>query len=268
MEFLVEFKVAVPDGTAASEVKDREEAEAAAATRLAEEGRLVRVWRPRDGTTILGLYRADDDRELDSVLASLPLRPWMDITVRALAPHPNDPAAASTTTAPTTASTRPPDPATRHGLPDPHLSFVYRLEAALGAPLDVGESAQGRRRIVALTGGTFHGPMMSGELLAGASADWQVIQQDGTTLGDIRYTLRTDGGDLLSVQSHSIRHGTAEVLARLARGEDVDPSDYTFRASTRIATAAPELDWLNKGIFVSVAGRQASGVVYETYLVS
>ena len=56
---------------------------------------------------------------------------------------------------------------------------------------------------------------------------------DGTALGDIRYTLQTDGGDLLYVQSRGVRHGSAEVLARLARGEDVDPGEYTFRTSTR-----------------------------------
>ena len=51
------------------------------------------------------------------------------------------------------------------------------------------------------------------------------------------------------------------------RGEDVDPSEYTFRAVTQLETAAPKLDWLNKGVFISVGGRQAAGVVYETYLV-
>jgi hypothetical protein len=70
------------------------------------------------------------------------------------------------------------------------------------------------------------------------------------------------------VQSQSIRHGTPEVLARLARGEDVDAGEYTFRAATRIETAIPELDWLNKGIFISVGGRLPGGVVYETYLVA
>jgi hypothetical protein len=58
-------------------------------------------------------------------------------------------------------------------------------------------------------------------------------------------TLQTDDGDLLYVQSRSVRHGGADVLARLARGEDVDASEYTFRASTQIETAAPALDWLN-----------------------
>ena len=152
-------------------------------------------------------------------------------------------------------------------LPDPSLSRVYRLEATLAQPLDLGQTAQGHRRIVPLTGGTFTGPELKGTLLPGASADWQIVLPDGTALGDIRYTLQTDGGALLYVQSHGVRHGSADVLERLARGEDVDASEYTFRTSTQIETAEPELDWLNKGVFISVAGRQTAGVTYDTYLV-
>ena len=152
-------------------------------------------------------------------------------------------------------------------LPDPHLTRIYRLEATLGQALDLGDGARGHRRIVPLTGGAFTGPELSGKLLPGASADWQILLPDGTALGDIRYTLQTDGGDLLYVQSRGVRHGSAEVLARLGRGEDVDASEYTFRTSTQIETAAPRLDWLNKGVFISVGGRRATGVIYETYLV-
>jgi hypothetical protein len=153
-------------------------------------------------------------------------------------------------------------------LPDPCLSKIYRLEVALGPPIDLGDVVQGRRRIVPQTGGRFTGPEMNGKLLPGASADWQIVMPDGTSFADIRYTLQTDGGDLLYVQSRGVRHGSTEVLARLARGEDVDASEYTFRTSTQIETAAPQLDWLNKGVFISVGGRQATGVIYETYLVA
>lgn len=73
--------------------------------------------------------------------------------------------------------------------------------------------------------------------------------------------------DVLYVRARGVRHGSAQVLARLARGEEVDASEYTFRTATQIETAATELDWLNKGVFVSVGGRQLGGVVYETYLV-
>ena len=151
-------------------------------------------------------------------------------------------------------------------LPDPRLTQVYRLEASLSQPLDLGDTAQGHRRIVPLTGGTFTGRKLNGKLLPGASADWQIVLPDGTALA-IPLHLETDGGDLLYVQSRGVRHGSAEVLSRLGRGEDVDAREYTFRTSTQIETAAPHLDWLNKGVFISVAGRQASGVIYETYLV-
>jgi hypothetical protein len=153
-------------------------------------------------------------------------------------------------------------------LPEPRLTRVYRLEAALGEPLDLGDVSQGHRRIVPLTGGSFAGPELNGKLLPGVSADWQIVVRDGTTLGDIRYTLQTDDGALLYVQSRGVRHGSAEVLARLGRGDDVDASEYTFRTSTQVETASRDLDWLNKGVFISVGGRRPGGVIYETYLVA
>ena len=152
-------------------------------------------------------------------------------------------------------------------LPEPRLTKIFRLEASLGGALDVGDVPQGRRRIVPQTGGTFTGPELNGTLLPGASADWQLVLPDGTALGDIRCTLQTDQGDLLYVCSRGVRHGRADVLARLGRGEEVDASDYVFRTSTQIETAAPDLDWLNKGVFIGVGGRQPESVVYEVYLV-
>ena len=191
MEFLVEFDVTVPDGTPEHEVKERVSAEAVAAGGLARDGHLVRLWKPPVApgeTRAVGLYRAASEAQLDALLGALPLNGWMHTTVTPLEPHPSDPAT--------------PRPSIFQ-LPDPRLTPVYRLEATLGATVDLGDTA----------------------------------------------------------------HGSAEVLARLGRGEDVDPSEYTFRTSTQIETAAAELDWLNKGVFLSVGGRQASGVVYETYLV-
>jgi hypothetical protein len=183
----------------------------------------------------------------------LPLGDWLRVTVTPLESHPNDPLGGVSM---------------ENGLPDPRLTQIFRLEATLGEPLELGTTDQGRRRIVPLTGGTFSGPGLNGNLLPGASADWQIVLADGTALGDIHYTLQTDSGALIDVQSRSVRHGPAEVLARLGRGEDVDAGEYTFRAATQLETSAPELDWLNKGIFVSVGGRRPGAVIYETYLVA
>lgn len=97
MEFLVEFEVEVPAGTPDAEVGQHQRAESAAAAKLAEEGHLVRLWRRPlvgDGTTAIGLYRADSRAELDDLLAGLPMADWLRVTVTTLEAHSNDPATA------------------------------------------------------------------------------------------------------------------------------------------------------------------------------
>jgi muconolactone D-isomerase len=98
MEFLVEFELEVPAGTPHEEVERRTRAESAAAARLAEGGHLVRLWRRPlvgDGSTAVGLYRADSAVELDTLLGALPIADWLRVTVTPLQAHPNDPAEAS-----------------------------------------------------------------------------------------------------------------------------------------------------------------------------
>jgi muconolactone delta-isomerase len=97
-EFLVEFEVEVPAGTPDEEVDRRQRAESDAAAKLAEDGHLVRLWRRPlvgDGTTAVGLYRADSEAELDGLLGALPLADWLRVTVTPLEAHPNDPVEAS-----------------------------------------------------------------------------------------------------------------------------------------------------------------------------
>jgi muconolactone D-isomerase len=98
IEFLVEFELEVPAGTPHEEVEQRTRAESAAAAKLAEDGHLVRLWRRPllgDGSTAVGLYRADSAAELDSMLGALPIADWLRVTVTPLEAHPNDPAEGS-----------------------------------------------------------------------------------------------------------------------------------------------------------------------------
>src|SRR2546430_3127896 len=175
MEFLVDFRVNVPTGTPESEVKDREKAEAFATAKLADEGHLVRLWR-RTVTSgdrpIVGLFRADSETALDSMIGALPLYEWLDVSVTPLKSHANDPADATVP--------RRPEPRTSTSLPDPRLTKVYRLEATLGQPLDIGDIPGGHRRIVPLTGGGFSGPKINGQPPAGA----RPRRQDGLPGGN------------------------------------------------------------------------------------
>ena len=124
---------------------------------LVKEGHLVRVWRltaPGGESRVLGLYRAGDRAELDRLLEALPLYEWMRVTVMPLEPHPNDPGAMPATALGDRFSHE-------RSLPDPRLTRIFRLEATLGQPLDLGETIQGQRRIVPWDGGTFAGPELT-----------------------------------------------------------------------------------------------------------
>jgi len=100
MEFLVTMTTHVPAGTLDESVNDVRAREAARSRELAAQGHLARLWRPalKPGEwRTLGLFAADDERQLEKVLASMPLRVWRSDEVAALSPHPNDPGPAPTT---------------------------------------------------------------------------------------------------------------------------------------------------------------------------
>ena len=105
----------------------------------------------------------------------------------------------------------------------PPLKPLLRAEITLDAPLELGETPLGRRRVIPITGGRFLGERLSGTILPGG-ADWQVIRRDGVAHLDARYTLQTDDGALIYVRNEGYRHGPAEVIARVAAGEAVDPA--------------------------------------------
>jgi muconolactone D-isomerase len=95
MDYLVEFTITIPDDAPLTEIEQRLAGETTRVAELATQGYALRVWKPlpEDGRQrALGLYRAASDEELEAILDSLPLRPWMEISVTALAEHPNDPA--------------------------------------------------------------------------------------------------------------------------------------------------------------------------------
>ncbi len=95
MEYLVTMTTRGPEGTPEEDVQEIRRREAARSRELAAQGHLLRLWRPplQPGEwRSLGLFAADDDGQLEEVLASMPLRVWRTDTVTPLTPHPSDPA--------------------------------------------------------------------------------------------------------------------------------------------------------------------------------
>jgi muconolactone delta-isomerase len=91
-EFMTTFIPAVPEGTPSEVVKEAEAREADRARELASEGHLVRLWRLPGEWHALGLWRAQDTAEMEAIVASLPLNPFMTTQITPLTEHPSDPA--------------------------------------------------------------------------------------------------------------------------------------------------------------------------------
>lgn len=149
----------------------------------------------------------------------------------------------------------------------PGLELLGRFRAELGEPLELGQTLWGRRRVIPIAGGAFDGPRLRGAVLAGG-ADWQVVHPDGTAIIDTRYTLQTHDEALISVATQGVRHGPREVLARIAAGDLVDPSEYYFRVAIRYEVAEGEYGWLNRIVAVASAIRLANSVAYDAYAVT
>lgn len=160
---------------------------------------------------------------------------------------------------------------TAHPIPvagvTPTMQFLYTSEIEIEAPLQVGRSPCGERRIINITGGNFAGPRLAGRVLRGG-ADWQIILKDGLTQVDARYTLQTDDGALIYVTNWGLRHGPEEAIARLGAGEYVDPHEYYFRTQPRFETGDPQYAWINKVIAVAAGERLADKVIITVYEVT
>jgi hypothetical protein len=122
---------------------------------------------------------------------------------------------------------------------------IFRIYAELADILPLGHTPYGERRIINILGGRVEGPRLQGRLLSGG-ADWQIIRADGVADLRARYTIETEAGARILVSSDGVRHGPPDVIARLARGEAVEPHLYYFRTAMRFETGDPSVAWLNK----------------------
>lgn len=142
----------------------------------------------------------------------------------------------------------------------PELRFAFEIAVDVHAPLDLGQTQAGHRRIVHIAGGLVSGRRLQGRVLPG-SADWQILRADGTGDLDARYTIQADDGALIYVGNRGIRHGPPEVLERLNRGERVDPTSYYFRSAASFETSAPQYAWLTRAVVIGVGERYPDKVV-------
>jgi hypothetical protein len=141
----------------------------------------------------------------------------------------------------------------------PNLTHVADFLVDVGAPIAVGETGQGLRRVVPIIGGLIRGDRLKGTIL-NAGADYQVIGSDGFTRLEARYVAQLDDGSMLYIENSGVRFGPPSAMERLTRGEAVDPAEIYFRSMPRFETSAPAHHWLMRPLFIASGARRPNRV--------
>jgi muconolactone D-isomerase len=91
MEFLVRLEQQIPPDMDPVRLGEVKAAEKIRGTELVESGIMRRIWRLPGRRAVMVLYDVESTDQLHDVIASLPLFPWMDVTVTPLSAHALDP---------------------------------------------------------------------------------------------------------------------------------------------------------------------------------
>jgi muconolactone D-isomerase len=88
MEFLVEIEVSLPGDMPEAQRADLMAAEHAHGRELRRRGTIQRIWRIPGRLQNVGIWEAGDATEVHEAISGLPLYPWIQARVTALARHP------------------------------------------------------------------------------------------------------------------------------------------------------------------------------------
>jgi hypothetical protein len=143
--------------------------------------------------------------------------------------------------------------------------YLFTITMKLPPTLELGDTPAGNRRVFTVSGGPFAGDRLRGEVLPEASSDLLLVRGDGSYQQDVRLILRTDDSALILMTYRGVRHASPEVVARIARGEQVAPSEYYLRTAPFFETSSSKYAWLNKIVSIGVGEREANGVKYEVF---
>ena len=143
-----------------------------------------------------------------------------------------------------------------------NLQPLMTVRVVAAPPQKIGAGPHGMRSIVPVTGGDFEGPRLRGKVMPGGG-DWLLLRSDAVLELDLRITLETDDRALIHMSFQGLRHGPADAIAALGRGEVVDPATYYFRTVPRFETSAEKYAFLNRIITVSMSETRPDGAVHR-----
>ena len=148
----------------------------------------------------------------------------------------------------------------------PALDHAFSATIDVGKPIELGTIDDGRERFIPILGGTVAGPRLTGRVLA-AGGDWQVVRADGRTELLARYFIEAADGAVIAIENPGMRVASPEVIARLARGEEVPSTLYYSGGSPRVRGAAGPHDWLRRRIFLARGVRRPDSLTIDFFTI-
>jgi len=118
--------------------------------------------------------------------------------------------------------------------------LMWEAKVKIANTINVGESKRGVRRVIPITGGSFSGPKIKGEVLPGGE-DWQLVRPDGDTELNARYLLKTYDGIVIQVINQALMHVPAK---------DEEGGFYVKSVVDLEAPTDSKYDYLNHAIFL------------------
>ena len=149
-------------------------------------------------------------------------------------------------------------------MPELRSEFLFTMRVGVAKLHDIGDTPLGLRHIDLLGEGSFEGPRLKGRVLPGGM-DQKIFRADGAMNPNVRLILLTDDGAMIYMHYSGVRYGTAEVMQRIADGEEVDPSEYYLRNTPYFETASDKYDWLNRVVAVGVGRRMPDHAAYDVF---
>ena len=145
-------------------------------------------------------------------------------------------------------------------LEPPVLVHVCDVAVSIDAPVDIGHSPMGLRRMIPITGGVVSGPLLRGRVVPGG-ADYQLIVADGTTAHlDARYVIEAEDGARIFVHNTAVRYASRDDSLRIMQGLPVAPEAVYFRCQPRMEAISAAHDCLNHCMLVGTGVRRPDGV--------
>ncbi len=132
---------------------------------------------------------------------------------------------------------------------------VMELKVLIGSRVSIGESDKGTRQYIPITGGSFNGKEIKGEVLAGG-ADWQLVRPDGVLEVKAIYSIKTDDGAVIAVDNRGL--------------VDVSASSRYVRTAPTFQAPKGKYEWLNRRVFVGTITPSPKGdfVTIRVFLVN